>query len=212
MNRDRFTKLYDLMLTSKLISEKKVSENVSYLIENGNNYASICVTPAHVESVGVALGDSEIGITAMINSDTYCEVVMLECAMAIENGADEIELSLNIAELAEKEDGKIKSELSLIKEEIENEALLKVDIMADMLTDEQLQRAVKAAVVAGADFVVTTYDKIADVADIIKSSGKRVGIKVKGCSTQSEAETALKTIISILGSKYDCSELTRFEK
>ena len=62
--------------------------------------AAVCVSPSFVETAGVALGDTDIAIASVAGgfpmSQTYVEVKALECAMVEENGADEIDIVMNV--------------------------------------------------------------------------------------------------------------------
>ncbi|MDE5637888.1 MAG: deoxyribose-phosphate aldolase, partial [Alistipes sp.] len=67
------------------------------------NVASICIYPAFVETVGLAAGESPMRITSVTGgfpaSQTYIEVKALETAMAVENGADEIDIVMNVGKM-----------------------------------------------------------------------------------------------------------------
>ena len=123
--------------------------------------ASICVFPSLVEAVGLELGESPIGITAVCGAfphgQTYIEVKMLECAMAIENGADEVEIVINIAEMLAGETDIARSEIETIAGEINGDALLKVTLETGALVDPELiYLASRIALDAGADFIKTS--------------------------------------------------------
>lgn len=160
--------------------------------------ASICTYPSLIESVGLALGDSDIAITAVCGgfptSQTYIEVKMLEVAMAIENGADEIDMVINIGAILSGEYELAKSEIEIIAAEIDGDALLKVIIESGVLgSDEMIYRASILAMEAGADFIKTSTGKAAvgvtpdavrticlAIKDYYAKTGKKVGIKVSG--------------------------------
>ena len=67
------------------------------------NVASICVYPAFVDTVGIAVDGTPMRITSVGGgfpaSQTFLEVKALEVAMAVENGADEIDIVLNVGKM-----------------------------------------------------------------------------------------------------------------
>ncbi len=177
------------------------------LIEQGlPAVATLCVYPSLVEAAGVALGDSPIGITAVCGAfpsgQTYLEVKMLECAMAVENGADEIDLVLNVGamiasqreELREEKEALVRSELEMLRAEIGAETTLKVILETGSLLDTRLiERASILAIEAGADFIKTSTGKtpisakpsaVSAMCNAVRAhynaTGRRVGIKVSG--------------------------------
>ena len=69
------------------------------------NVASICIYPPFVETVGVVVDGTDMRITSVAggfpSSQTFLEVKVLEVAMAVENGADEIDIVLNVGKMLE---------------------------------------------------------------------------------------------------------------
>lgn len=167
--------------------------------------ASICVYPSLVDAVGVVLAElpegssaENIGITAVCGAfpsgQTYLEVKMLECAMAIENGADEIDVVINVGAMLSGDYDLAESELAMIREEIGGDALLKVILETGSLADpEIIYRAAMIAMDAGADFIKTSTGKTPlsatpaavvvmcqAIRDFDRSCSRKVGIKVSG--------------------------------
>lgn len=167
--------------------------------------ASICVYPSLVDAVGVALAEApagsaaeNIGITAVCGAfpsgQTYMEVKMLECAMAIENGADEIDVVINVGAMLSGDYDLAESELAMLREEIDGDAVLKVILETGSLADPELiYRASMLAMEAGADFIKTSTGKTPisatpaaavvmcrAIRDFERSCSRKVGIKVAG--------------------------------
>lgn len=167
--------------------------------------ATICVYPSLVDAVGVALAEApagsageNIGITAVCGAfpsgQTYMEVKMLECAMAIENGADEIDVVINVGAMLSGDYDLAESEVAMIREEIEGDAALKVILETGSLADPELiYRASMLAMEAGADFIKTSTGKTPisatpaaavvmcrAIRDFERSCSRKVGIKVAG--------------------------------
>lgn len=167
--------------------------------------ATICVYPSLVDAVGIALAEApagsageNIGITAVCGAfpsgQTYMEVKMLECAMAIENGADEIDVVINVGAMLSGDYDLAESEVAMIREEIEGDAALKVILETGSLADPELiYRASMLAMEAGADFIKTSTGKTPisatpaaavvmcrAIKDFKRSCSRKVGIKVAG--------------------------------
>lgn len=167
--------------------------------------ATICVYPSLVDAVGVALAEApagsageNIGITAVCGAfpsgQTYMEVKMLECAMAIENSADEIDVVINVGAMLSGDYDLAESEVAMIREEIEGDAALKVILETGSLADPELiYRASMLAMEAGADFIKTSTGKTPisatpaaavvicrAIKDFERSCSRKVGIKVAG--------------------------------
>lgn len=194
--------------------------------------ASVCVYPSLVDAVGVALGSSptgeNIGITAVCGAfpsgQTYMEVKMLECAMAIENGADEIDVVMNVGAMLSGDYDLAESELAMLREEIGSDALLKVILETGSLADPELiYRASMLAMEAGADFIKTSTGKTPISAtpaavvvmcraihDFEQSCARRVGIKVAGgISTPQDAALYYQIVKQELGESWTNPALFR---
>ncbi len=160
--------------------------------------ASVCVYPSFVDVVGLALGGSRIAITSVAggfpSSQTFIEVKMLEAAMAVESGADEIDVVISIGEMLDGETDRMAGTLALLREELGEETVLKVIVESGALKTSRLIRdASLAAMLAGADFVKTSTGKT-DVAatpeaavvmctairDYHERTGRKVGFKAAG--------------------------------
>lgn len=191
--------------------------------------ASICVAPRFIENVGVALSDTPISITAVVGgfplAQTFIEVKMLECAMAMENGADELDVVLNVGGVIEGEDDFVLSELVLLKEEIADDAVLKVIIESGELKSvDNIKRATLIAIAAGADFVKTSTGKVpvnatpeaviimcSVIKEHFEKTGNRVGIKIAGGVSSVEDMVEYYTIVEeILGEEWLMPQYLRF--
>lgn len=197
--------------------------------------ASICVYPSLVDAVGVALAEApagspgeNIGITAVCGAfpsgQTYMEVKMLECAMAIENGADEIDVVMNVGAMLSGDYDLAESEVAMIREEIDGDAVLKVILETGSLADPELiYRASMLAMEAGADFIKTSTGKTPisatpaaavvmcrAIRDFERSCSRKVGIKVAGgIRTPQEAVLYYTIVAQELGQEWLTPSLFR---
>ena len=183
--------------------------------------ATICVYPSLVDTVGVVLAEApagspgeSIGITAVCGAfpsgQTYMEVKMLECAMAIENGADEIDIVINVGAMLSGDYDLAESELAMIREEIDGDAVLKVILETGSLADPELiYRASMLAMEGGADFIKTSTGKTPisatpaaavvmcrAIRDFERSCSRKVGIKVAGGISTPEDAVLYRTIVA----------------
>ena len=192
-----------------------------------NNVASICVYPPFVETVGLEIDATPLRITSVAggfpSSQTFLEVKMLEVAMAIENGADEVDVVLNVGKILSEAYDEAANEIEVLREEAE-EATLKVIIESGALTTcDNIYKASLLAMAAGADFIKTSTGKI-DIAATpeaavvmchairayYEKTGRKVGFKAAG-GIRSAADAVLYyTIVEqTLGAEWLTPELFR---
>ena len=129
------------------------------------NVASICIYPPFVETVGLAVDDTPMRITSVAggfpSSQTFLEVKMLETAMAVENGADEIDIVINVGKMLEGHYDEVANEVEVLRGEAGEDVVLKVILETGALkTPELIRRAALLAMFAGADFVKTSTGKV----------------------------------------------------
>ena len=181
--------------------------------------ASVCISPLFVEDAGLALEKSDIGISAVVGgfplSHTFVEVKMLEIAMAVENGADELDFVADVGSMLQGGWDIARSEIQMVKEEVGDDALFKVIIESGVFgSPEMVEQAARTVMEGGADFVKTSTGKSAPgatplaVAAICRAirtyeaeSGRKVGIKISGGVSEPRQAVAYLTIVEqMLGS------------
>ena len=193
------------------------------------NVASICVYPSFVETVGLAVDGSPMRITSVAGgfpaSQTFLEVKMLEVAMAVENGADEVDIVLNVGKMLTGEYDEAANEVEVLRNEAGEETVLKVIIESGALkTPDLIRKASLLSMFAGTDFVKTSTGKI-DVAatpeaavvmchtikDYYEKTGRKVGFKAAGGVRTAEDAALYYTIVKeILGEEWITTDLFRF--
>ena len=191
------------------------------------NVASICVYPSFVETVGLEIDGTPMRITSVAGafpaSQSFIEVKALEVAMAIENGADEIDIVLNPGMMLSNHEAEAISEVELLREEAKD-VVLKVIIESGALkTPELIRRASLLSMFAGADFIKTSTGKI-DIAatpeaafvmchaikDYYELTGRKVGFKAAGGVRTPEDAALYYTIVEeILGEEWLTTDLFR---
>ena len=192
------------------------------------NVASICVYPLFVDVVGLGVGESSISITSVLggfpSSQTYVEVKMLETAMAVENGADEIDIVINVGQLISGDYELLANEIESIGVEVGSDVVLKVIIECGVLeTPDLIRTASLLSMLAGADFIKTSTGKVDAVAtpeaavvmcqaikEYFDKTGRMVGFKVAGGVKSAEDAALYYTIVAhILGEEWLTPDLFR---
>lgn len=176
------------------------------------NVAAICTFPLFVDTVKQALTAQDVSIASVAGgfpaSQTFTEIKIAETALAVADGADEIDVVMNLGYLLEENYEELTEELSEIKEACRN-AKLKVIIETGALaTATNIQRATLVAMYCGADFVKTSTGKgypgatpeaAFTICETIRAyhllTGNKVGIKISGGVRTAEEAVKYYTIV-----------------
>ena len=164
-------------------------EDIKLLIDDGIRYgtASVCIPPCYVADAKKYAG-GKIAICTVIgfpNGYNTKAVKVFETAEAVKEGADEIDMVINIGDLKAKRYEKIEDEIKAIKAACDGR-VLKVIIETCLLTEEEKIEMCRIVTSAGADFIKTStgFSKAGatkeDVALFKKYVGKDVKIKAAG--------------------------------
>ena len=121
------------------------------------NVASACIPPCYVEQAKKYVGD-KLKICTVIgfpNGYNTTDVKVYEAKKALQDGADEIDMVINIGYLKDKKYDYIENEIKEIKKACENH-ILKVIIETCLLTEEEKIRMCRIVKESGADFIKTS--------------------------------------------------------
>lgn len=134
-------------------------EDIRILCEESIKYktASVCVPPSYVKRIHDTYG-GKINICTVIGFPlgySVSEAKVAECRQALLDGAGEIDMVINIADVKNKEYGKVEEEIRILKKEAGNK-ILKVIIETCYLTREEKIAMCRAVTNAGADFIKTS--------------------------------------------------------
>lgn len=151
-------------------------------------FKSVCVNSSYVKYVSEQLKESEVLTCSVVGfplGSVPSEVKSYETSMAIKNGADEIDMVINIGNL---KDGKYEDVLKDIKAVVESAQArtVKVIIETCLLEDEEKIKACELSVQAGAHYVKTSTGfssggaSEADVKLMRKVVGDKLGVKASG--------------------------------
>jgi deoxyribose-phosphate aldolase len=192
-----------------LLLQPSTWDEIRALCDDAIKYgtASVCIPPCFVRKAKEYVGD-RMKICTVIgfpNGNTTTAVKVFETTDAIANGADEIDMVINIGLLRAGKDKKVRKEIEAIKKACRGR-ILKVIIETCLLTEEEKIRMCKIVTEAGADFIKTstgfstagaTFD---DVALFAAHVGPDVKIKAAGgISSIADAEKFMELGASRLG-------------
>lgn len=198
--------------------------------------ASVCVFPNFAGVVKECRASKDLHVTAVSGcfptSQSFLEVKVRECELAVEAGADEIDIVLALNSFLADDEQAAFDEICAMRKAIDavaasqgRKVILKVILETGLLvTEERIAEASFLAMEAGADFIKTSTGKV-DVnatptaayimCDCIrlfeKVTGKKVGFKAAGgISTAKDAVCYYLIVESLLGKEYLCKDYFRF--
>lgn len=169
--------------TNKKSILKLIAEAKTY------DFASVCVNPCWVALAHQELKNTDVKVCTVIGfplGANTTEVKVFETKDAIEKGAQEIDMVINIAMLKDKEYDYVENEIHQIVEAAKDNAIVKVIIETCLLTDEEKIKACELSQKAGADFVKTSTGfstggaTVHDIALMRKTVGAEMGVKASG--------------------------------
>lgn len=152
-------------------------------------FASVCVNPYYTKLVAEELKGSDVETCVVIGFPLGAntkEVKAFETAQAVEIGAQEVDMVINIGALKDKKYDVVKDDIEAVINAAKKKAKVKVIIETCLLSDDEKERACIIAKEAGADFVKTSTGfsiagaKANDVALMRKTVGSTMGVKASG--------------------------------
>lgn len=180
------------MIDHTLLKADATKQEIAKLAAEAKEYsfASVCVNPAWVKTAAELLADTpEVKVCTVIGFPLGAatpETKAFEVKNAIENGATEVDMVINIGALKDKNDNLVEKDIRAVVEAARSKALTKVIIETSLLTDEEKVRACELAVKAGADYVKTSTGfstggaTVADIQLMRKTVGPDLGVKASG--------------------------------
>ncbi len=132
--------------------DKIIKEAIEY------KFKTICINPSWIKYAKDKLKGTDVGITTVIGfplGANATQVKVFETKLALEHGADEIDMVLNIGRLKEGQFDYVLNEIKAIKKEC-GDNVLKVIIETALLTETEKKKATEIVVNSGADFVKTS--------------------------------------------------------
>ena len=185
MNRDEVLKHVD----HTLLTQTATWEEIKEILDDGIKYstASACIPAAYVKQSAEYV-EGKLPICTVIgfpNGYSTTAVKVFETKDAIENGASEIDMVINIGMLKDKRYQDVEDEIRQIKETC-GEKILKVIIETCLLTEDEKIKMCEIVTKAGADYIKTSTGfstagaTFEDVALMKKHIGENVKVKAAG--------------------------------
>lgn len=192
-----------------LLLQGSVWEEIREICDDAIHYgtASVCIPPSFVKRAKEYVGDrmAVCTVVGFPNGYNTTEVKAFETRNALENGADEIDMVINIGDLKDKRYDEIEKEIRTLKE-ICGSRILKVIIETCLLTEEEKVKMCELVTGAGADYIKTStgFSKAGATFEDIALFAKHVGPDVKmkaagGISSFHDAEEFIRLGAARLG-------------
>ncbi|NSA87055.1 deoxyribose-phosphate aldolase [Clostridium beijerinckii] len=153
------------------------------------NFASVCVNGCYAKLVSTELMGTDVKTCVVVGFPLGAmtkEAKAFETNQAIENGANEIDMVINVGALKDKNYSLLKEDIEAVVNAAKGKALVKVIIETCLLTDEEKVKACEIAKEAKADFVKTSTGFSSggatkeDIALMRKTVGSDLGVKASG--------------------------------
>lgn len=152
-------------------------------------FQSVCVNSYYTALVAGQLAGTDVKTCTVVGFPLGQMSTRAKCAeteAAVMDGAQEIDMVINVGALKDKDDEAVLLDIASVKKACGTTAILKVIIETCLLTDEEKVRACELAVKAGADFVKTSTGfstggaDVKDVELMRRTVGEHIGVKASG--------------------------------
>lgn len=181
---------YNKLIDHTILKPDASVESIKKLCQEAKefNFMSVCVNPAFISLCKEELKDSDVKVCTVIGfplGATLPQVKANETREAVFEGADEIDMVINVSMLKDGNDEYIFNEIEKVRRSCVGK-VLKVIIETCLLTDEEKVRACLLSKKAGADFVKTSTGfstggaTVHDVELMRKTVGPDMGVKASG--------------------------------
>ena len=143
-----------------LLKQDATKEDFIKLFEEAKEYQflGVCINPCYVSMAKEYLKDSDVKIVTVVGfplGANKSEVKAFEAAQAVKDGADEIDMVINVTELKNKNFDFVRDDIKKVKEACGDKPL-KVILETDLLSQAEIKKACELCIEAKADFVKTS--------------------------------------------------------
>ncbi|MDP6626382.1 MAG: deoxyribose-phosphate aldolase [Methanopyri archaeon] len=185
-----------------LLKPDATTEQIRKLCEEAIQYdfASVCVNPANVKQAADLVKGSNVKVTTVIGfplGATTPTTKAIETRDAIANGANEIDMVINVGALKSGDDDLVRRDIEAVVEAAQGQAIVKVILETALLNKDEKVRGCLLAKMAGADFVKTSTGfgpsgaTVEDIALMRATVGPDMGIKASGGIRDTETAKAM---------------------
>lgn len=173
-----------------LLKPESTQEQIDHLLSEAVEYqfASVCVNPIWVAHCAKTLAGTGVKVCTVVGfplGANTSSVKAFETKDAIANGADEIDMVINVGQLKSGQYEVVKADIRAVVEASQDK-LVKVIIETCLLTNDEKVKACQLAVSAGADFVKTSTGfsaagaTVEDIVLMRETVGPNIGVKAAG--------------------------------
>lgn len=173
-----------------LLKPESTQEQIDHLLSEAVEYqfASVCVNPTWVAHCSKTLAGTGVKVCTVVGfplGANTSSVKAFETKDAIANGADEIDMVINVGQLKSGQYEVVEADIRAVVE-VSQDKLVKVIIETCLLTNDEKVKACQLAVSAGADFVKTSTGfsaagaTVEDIVLMRETVGPNIGVKAAG--------------------------------
>lgn len=168
-----------------------------------HQFLGVCINPAYVKLAKEHLKDSDVKVVTVIGfplGANRSDVKAFETSKAVEDGADEIDMVINVTAMKNKDYNFVVNDIKAVKAACQDKPL-KVILETDLLEKDEIKKACELCIEAKADFVKTSTGfvkggvgaKVEDV-KLMYETVSPYGLKVKASGGIRDKEAALKML------------------
>lgn len=188
-----------------LLKQDAVYEDFIKLFEEAkeHNFLGVCVNPLYVKLAKEQLAGSDVKVVTVTGfplGANKSQVKAYETQQAVEDGADEIDMVINVTALKNKDYEFVKYDIETVKAFCEDKPL-KVILETDLLTSDEIRKACEICIEAKADFVKTSTGFVkggvgakAEDVKLMYDTVSPYGLRVKASGGIRDKETAIKML------------------
>lgn len=185
-----------------LLKQDATKEDLMKLLEEAKtyNFKGVCVNGANVKTAKEYLKNTDVKVVTVVGfplGACLSEVKAFEAQKAIEDGADEVDMVINVQSIKDKNFEYTQKDIETVKNACKDKAL-KVIIETDLLTKEEIVKACEIIIKAKADFAKTSTGFVkngvgAKVEDIklMHNTLKNSNVKIKASGGIKDREKAI---------------------
>lgn len=190
------------MIDHTILKADAKEADVLRIIEEAkqHHFYSVCINPTWVSLASKELKDESVAVCTVIGfplGANTSATKAFETKNAIENGANEVDMVINIGALKSKQYDAVQADIQAVVDAAKDKALVKVIIEISLLSDEEIIKACELAKAAGADFVKTstgfsTGGATVEAVKIMRATvGPDMGVKASGGIHNAEEALAM---------------------
>ena len=197
-------------IDSTLLKSTSTKEEIEKLCEDAKKYefATVCINPCYVSYASKLLKDTKVKVCTVIGFPLGANTTRIkkeEAMDAVSNGAEEIDMVINVGYLKDKDYSYIKNEIKEIKDSI-NGKTLKVIIETCYLDEDEIKIMTEICNETGVDFIKTSTGfgtrgaSLNDIEIINRYKNDKLKVKASGgIRTKEDAEKYIKLGVSRIG-------------